>query len=69
MVCSEKLRLVSEFHHATKRLFKAVSELHRGVNKVVEGGYEELLQTVHIALDDAEEARAAVLSHVEEHDC
>ena len=67
--CSEKVRLVEEYHGATKTYCLAVSEWHEKIGTSARSVYMALRDVVERASNAAAEARDRLDRHIGEHGC
>jgi hypothetical protein len=67
--CREKVRLVEEYHAATKAYCLAVSEWHEKIGTTARSVYLAMRDNVERASQDASRARDRMEHHVREHRC
>ena len=68
-LCTEKVRLVEEYHTATKSYCLAVSEWHEKIGTSARPVYLALRDVVERASEAASEARHRLERHIEKHMC
>jgi hypothetical protein len=67
--CSERIRLLSEYHDAAKRYSAAVAEMKQRIGITSRDDYWKLLEAAEKARLLSNEARARLERHLASHNC
>jgi hypothetical protein len=69
MVCDDKTRLTMEYHDATKKISKCVTDLNKRMGNSSKEEYERLQHASEEGRVHSEEARLALEKHLAAHGC
>ena len=67
--CSEKKRLMTQYHTATSRFHDVVAKLQREMGALWKDEYDHVIRYVDEARIKSEESRVAIDRHVSTHGC